>query len=84
VSGDLRRLAGDTLGKALGERGIASGIHYPVPLHLQPAYEYLGQGPGTFPVAEKVTSEIISLPMFPELTDGQVDEVAASVIELGA
>ena len=72
----------DAMGPALGERGIASGIHYPVPLHLQPAYEYLGQGQGTFPVAEKVTGEIISLPMFPELSDEMVDEVAAAVIEL--
>jgi dTDP-4-amino-4,6-dideoxygalactose transaminase len=66
----------------LRDRGIASGIHYPVPLHLQPAYEHLGKGKGSYPIAEKVTSEIISLPMFPELTDEMVDEVAAAVIEI--
>ncbi|MCH7548547.1 MAG: DegT/DnrJ/EryC1/StrS family aminotransferase, partial [Candidatus Krumholzibacteriota bacterium] len=66
----------------LRERGIACGIHYPVPLHLQPAYDYLGKGVGSFPAAEKVTAEIVSLPMFPELSDAAVDEVAAAVIEI--
>jgi len=69
------------LGAALNEKGIANGIHYPIPLHLQPAYAHLGLGPGSFPVAEKGVSEIISLPMYPELTDEMVDEVAAAVIE---
>jgi len=71
----------DTMIGQLGDRGIASGIHYPFPLHLQPAYEYLGMGEGTCPHAEKVIREIISLPIFPELTDEMVDEVAAAVIE---
>jgi dTDP-4-amino-4,6-dideoxygalactose transaminase len=74
----------DTMIAALGDRGIASGIHYPLPLHLQPAYAHLGLGRGAFPAAEKVTAEIISLPMYPELTDEMVDEVAASVIELNS
>jgi len=72
----------DKLGEALKERGIAWGIHYPGPLHLQQAYEYLGYGKGSFPIGELCANEIISLPMFPELTDEQVDEVAAAVIEL--
>jgi len=71
----------DALGTALRERGIASGIHYPVPLHLQPAYQYLGHKKGDFPAAEMCAREIISLPMFAELTDEMVDEVAAAVIE---
>ena len=71
----------DGLGDALREKGIASGIHYPVPLHLQEAYAHLGKGGGSFPVAEKVISEIISLPMFPELTDEMVDETAAAAID---
>lgn len=70
----------DGLGRVLGEKGIASGIHYPIPLHLQPAYKYLGLGPGSFPVAEKSVSEIISLPMYPELTDEMVDEVSTTVL----
>jgi dTDP-4-amino-4,6-dideoxygalactose transaminase len=72
----------DTLGEALRERGIASGIHYPGPLHLQPAYEYLGHRRGDFPVGERCADEIISLPMFAELSDEMVDEVAAAVTEL--
>jgi dTDP-4-amino-4,6-dideoxygalactose transaminase len=72
----------DALGEALKERGIAWGIHYPGPLHLQPAYEYLGYKKGDFPVGEKCANEIISLPMFAELTDEMVDEVAAAVKEL--
>jgi len=70
----------DALGAALGERGIAWGIHYPGPLHLQPAYEYLGHKKGDFPVGERCADEIISLPMFAELSDEMVDEVAAAVI----
>lgn len=69
----------DGLRAALEEKGIASGIHYPVPLHLQPAYAYLGIKKGTFPCAERVTEEIVSLPIYPELTDEMVDEVAATV-----
>jgi dTDP-4-amino-4,6-dideoxygalactose transaminase len=72
----------DSLGGGLRERGIASGIHYPVPLHLQPAYDYLGHKKGDFPVAERCGAEIISLPMFPELTDEMVDTVAVAVKEL--
>jgi dTDP-4-amino-4,6-dideoxygalactose transaminase len=71
----------DGLGASLKERGIASGIHYPVPLHLQPAYEYLGLAKGTFPVAEKAVEEILSLPMYPELADDMVDETAKAVLE---
>jgi dTDP-4-amino-4,6-dideoxygalactose transaminase len=63
----------------LRERGIQTGIHYPTPVHLQPAYADLGYGPGDFPVSERAASEVLSLPMFPELTEPQVDEVAAAV-----
>jgi dTDP-4-amino-4,6-dideoxygalactose transaminase len=51
-------------------------VHYPVPLHLQPAYRDLGHGVGDFPVAEAVAREVLSLPFFPEMTDQQVEEVA--------
>jgi dTDP-4-amino-4,6-dideoxygalactose transaminase len=64
----------------LKEKGIGTGIHYPLPLHLQPAYAHLGHGRGAFPVAEKVVSQILSLPMYAELTDAMVDEVAAATI----
>ena len=72
----------ERLGTELSERGIASGIHYPIPLHLQEAYKHLGIGKGTFPIAESSAEEIISLPMYAELTDEMVDEVIAAVREV--
>jgi dTDP-4-amino-4,6-dideoxygalactose transaminase len=59
--------------------GIQTGVHYPVPLHLQPAYRDLGYGVGDFPVAEAVSREVLSLPFFPEMTDQQVEEVAGAL-----
>ena len=70
----------DDLMKSLAEREIYSGIHYPVPLHLQEAYSYMGLGRGSFPVSEKCADEIVSLPMFAELTDEQI-EYAGGVIK---
>ncbi|MCX6133072.1 MAG: DegT/DnrJ/EryC1/StrS family aminotransferase [Ignavibacteriales bacterium] len=58
--------------QALKEAGIATGIHYPIPLHMQPAYKYLGLPAGSYPVAERFAGEILSLPMYPELTADQV------------
>jgi dTDP-4-amino-4,6-dideoxygalactose transaminase len=65
----------------LSTKGIASGFHYKYPLHFQKAYKYLGYKAGDFPVTEKVMSEIISLPMYPELTAEQIEYVADSVKE---
>jgi dTDP-4-amino-4,6-dideoxygalactose transaminase len=65
--------------KVLGERGIACGIHYPIPVHLQAAYGFLGLGQGSFPVAERCSQEFLSLPMFPELTVEQIDAVTSEV-----
>lgn len=65
----------------LGEAGIGTGIHYPVPLHLQKAYEWLGCQAGDFPVAEHVSREIVSLPMFPQLTEMQQARIAALVVQ---
>jgi dTDP-4-amino-4,6-dideoxygalactose transaminase len=59
----------------LAAAGIATAIHYPKPIHLQRAYAHLGQGPGTCPVAERAAAEMISLPMYPDLTEAQVDRV---------
>ncbi len=59
----------------LGQAGIACGIHYPVPLHLQAAYRSLGYAKGAFPVAERCAAEFLSLPMFPEMTSAQVEAV---------
>ncbi|MEW6405413.1 MAG: DegT/DnrJ/EryC1/StrS family aminotransferase [Chloroflexota bacterium] len=65
----------------LGEQGIGTGLHYPLPLHLQKAYERLGFGVGDFPVSEKMASEILSLPMFPEITREQQESVAHAIRE---
>jgi dTDP-4-amino-4,6-dideoxygalactose transaminase len=69
----------DRILAALGQRGIACGIHYPKPIHLQEAYAQLGLGPGSFPIAERQSEELLSLPMFPELTPGQIELVAAEL-----
>jgi dTDP-4-amino-4,6-dideoxygalactose transaminase/acetyltransferase-like isoleucine patch superfamily enzyme len=67
------------LQKQLGEKGIAAAVHYPTPVHLQPAYAHLGYKPGAFPVAEDVMSRCLSLPMFAEMTDEQICRVAAGL-----
>ncbi len=71
----------ETLQAALAEAGIGTGIHYPIPLHLQKAYQHLGYLQGAFPVTERVAAEIVSLPMFPQMTVSQQDEVAQKVEE---
>jgi len=71
----------EALMAALAEAGVGTGIHYPIPLHLQKAYEHLGYKKGAFPVTERVASEIVSLPMFPQLTHSQQDLVANKVRE---
>jgi dTDP-4-amino-4,6-dideoxygalactose transaminase len=68
----------------LAEAGIGSGIHYPIPLHLQKAYQHLGHKKGDFPVTERIAAEIVSLPMFPQLTHRQQEEVANKVKEFAA
>ena len=66
----------------LGERGIGAGIHYPVPIHLQEAYRARGFGPGSFPVTEESARRILSLPMYPEMTEADVRRTADAVREL--
>jgi len=65
--------------KQLGERGINCGIHYPIPVHLQEAYRFLGYGRGSFPVAERCAEEFLSLPLFPELNEEQIQAVVKEV-----
>ena len=69
----------DRLIAELAEQGITCGIHYPQPLHLQEAYRNLGYAQAAFPVAERVASEIVSLPMYPELTREEIEAVAGAV-----
>jgi dTDP-4-amino-4,6-dideoxygalactose transaminase len=71
----------DALRAALEERGVQTGVHYPRPVHLQPAYAWLGLGPGALPVSERLARTEISLPMFPELTDQEADAVVRAVRE---
>jgi dTDP-4-amino-4,6-dideoxygalactose transaminase len=71
----------DEVMKLLADQGIATGIHYPVPVHLQEAYRNLGYEPGAFPIAERCAAEFVSLPMYPELTAMQLEIVIEGVKE---
>lgn len=75
----LRHPRRDALREHLAKQEIGTDLIYPVPLHLQKCYAYLGRGPGSFPVAEAAAATCVSLPIFPELTDAQVDHVIAAV-----
>lgn len=69
----------DELLNYLHAHGVAAGIHYPLPLHLQPAYAFLGIPRGTYPVAERLAERVLSLPIFPEMSEDDVAYVAALV-----
>ena len=75
----VRHAARDRLKEHLEKCGVGSALHYPHPLHLQKCFAHLGYQPGDFPVAERAARECLSLPIYPELTDEQVDFVAASI-----
>jgi dTDP-4-amino-4,6-dideoxygalactose transaminase len=66
----------DVWRERLTDAGVQTGVHYPIPVHLQPAYRDLGYSAGDFPVSEHASTEVLSLPMFPELTADQIREVA--------
>jgi len=70
----------DLLQKTLQEKGIQTGIHYGVPVHLQPAYANLGYGRLALPHSEKAADEVLSLPLYPEMTDDQIETVAGAVL----
>jgi dTDP-4-amino-4,6-dideoxygalactose transaminase len=69
----------DDLAEELKSQGIHTGLHYPMPVHLQNCYESWGYKPGDLPVTEQAASEILSLPMFPGLTAEQQARVSASI-----
>ena len=80
----IRTKKRDELQKYLSENGISTGLHYPIPLHFQKAYANNGFKEGDFPVTEKVASEILSLPMFPNLSEGQIEYVAEKIKEFAS
>ncbi|MCT7974229.1 DegT/DnrJ/EryC1/StrS family aminotransferase [Laspinema olomoucense] len=69
----------NTLLEKLGSEGIQTGIHYPLPCHLQPAYQNLGYQPGDFPQAEALCEEILSLPLYPGLSPAQIERVVEAI-----
>jgi dTDP-4-amino-4,6-dideoxygalactose transaminase len=75
----VRSAKRDVLRETLATAGIATGLHYPLPVHLQPAFRSLGLGNGHFPVAERWSEECLSLPMFPELRESEIDAVAGAL-----
>ncbi|MFH0879492.1 MAG: DegT/DnrJ/EryC1/StrS family aminotransferase [Lentisphaerota bacterium] len=74
----------DQILKALAERGVHGGIHYPIPVHLSEAYQHLGLPPGSFPVTEACAGELLSLPMYPELTEEQIVLTAEALKKLAS
>ena len=78
-AGEERSKRRDDLQKYLGENEIASGLHYPVPLHQQKCFEHLGYKKGDFPVSEELAEQGLSIPMYPELTDDQINLVSDAI-----
>src|SRR5262249_55620069 len=72
----------DQLLEGLRVQGGQAGVHYPVPLHLQPAYRRLGLGAGAFPHAERAAQRVLSLPLYPEITEDQVEQVCQALRRL--
>jgi dTDP-4-amino-4,6-dideoxygalactose transaminase len=77
----LRDVEREAVRAALAEQGVATGLHYPTLVPYQPAYAHLGHRRGDFPIAEHVADRCLSLPMFPELTESQIERVAAALWE---
>ena len=80
----LRHTRRDALQAFLKEQGVDSKVFYPLPMHMQPAYAYLGYAEGAFPVAERVAREVLSIPIVPELTDEQIVYVADCIRRFSA
>ena len=69
----------DALPAFLKDKGLGTSIYYPLPLHLQPCFAYLGYKEGQCPESERAAKEVLSIPIFPELTRHQLDEVVAGI-----
>jgi dTDP-4-amino-4,6-dideoxygalactose transaminase len=72
----------DAVRAKLEERGVETAIHYPLPIHLQKAYQFLGYAPGTLPQAERACQRVIAMPLYPELTNAQVVYAAQALREI--
>jgi dTDP-4-amino-4,6-dideoxygalactose transaminase len=72
----------DAVKQKLHERGIATAVYYPIPLHEQECFKYLGHKSGDFPESERACREVLALPVYPELTDEQVKYVAKTLLEI--
>ncbi len=72
----------DEVQRKLQERGVGTGLHYPLPLHLQKAYAHMGLSKGSLPVTERVAARLLSLPMFPNLTQEQQDYVCDQLLDI--
>jgi dTDP-4-amino-4,6-dideoxygalactose transaminase len=77
----IRARRRDELRAFLKSRGIGSEVYYPIPLHLQPVFAYLGYKEGDLPEAERAAKDVLALPMFPELTDSEIDAVVGAVAD---
>ena len=80
----IRSDARDGLREHLEANGISSAIHYPTPIHLQPAYAEMGLGLGSLPVAERLAAESCSLPIFPLIGDAEIARIASAVASFSA
>ena len=79
----IRAQSRDDLRRFLTDRGIATEIYYPIPLHLQPVFTYLGYKEGDLPESEQAAKEVLALPMFPELTEEEQQQVVAGILQFG-
>ena len=75
----IRTIERDSLGAFLRDRGIQTLIHYPVPVHLQNAYKKLGYGTGDLPVTKEVSRQILSLPLYSEMPESEIEEVSSQI-----
>jgi dTDP-4-amino-4,6-dideoxygalactose transaminase len=78
-SRNTRQNTRDALMKYLSEHGVATGLHYPIPLHVQPCFKHLGYAMGEFPVTEQLSENGLSLPMYAEMTDEQIEYVCDTI-----